>query len=96
MNIFVAKLSPGTTGEDLKHLFENYGRVDTAKVIMDRDTNQSKGYGFVEMPDEMEAQEAISGLNDSELKGNRIVVKQSEPRPEGQPRPRPRFSRESR
>lgn len=96
MNIFVAKLSTSTTGEDLRHAFENYGRVDSAKVIIDRDTNQSKGYGFVEMPDELEAQDAISGLNESELKGNRIVVKVSEPRPEGQQKPRPRFSRENR
>jgi RNA recognition motif-containing protein len=96
MNIFVAKLSPGTTGEDLKHAFENYGRVDSAKVIMDRDTNQSKGYGFVEMPDELEAQDAISGLNETELKGNRIVVKVSAPRPGGQSTPRPRYSREDR
>lgn len=96
MNIFVAKLSPATTGEDLKGLFENYGRVDSAKVIMDRDTNQSKGYGFVEMPDELEAQDAINGLNETELKGNRIVVKVSEPRPGGQQKSRPRFSRENR
>ncbi|NLO68388.1 MAG: RNA-binding protein [Bacteroidales bacterium] len=96
MNIFVAKLSSGTTGEDLKQLFETFGVVELAKVIIDRDTNQSKGYGSVEMPDEQEALEAINNLNDSELKGNRIVVKVSEPKPQSQFRPRPRFTRDDR
>ncbi len=98
MNIFVAKLSPETQGEDLKGLFENYGRVDSAKVILDRETNRSKGYGFVEMPDDREAQEAIDSLNETEFKGSQIVVKAARPRTEGpggySPRkPNPRFNR---
>lgn len=98
MNIFVAKLSPEVKGEDLKALFEAYGRVDTAKVIYDRETNHSKGYGFVEMPDEREAQEAIEELNDKEFKGSQIVVKVARPRTEGSGgpgprRPNPRFDR---
>ena len=97
MNIFVAKLSSETKSGDLQGLFETFGRVDSAKVIIDRDTNQSKGYGFVEMPDDTEAQAAIDQLNDSEFKGSRIVVKQARPRSEGPAegsrRPSPRFNR---
>jgi RNA recognition motif-containing protein len=97
MNIFVAKLSSDTKGNDLQWLFETFGRVESAKVIIDRDTNQSKGFGFVEMPDEMEAQAAIDALNETDFKGSRIVVKIARPRTEGpaegQRRPNPRFNR---
>ena len=79
MNIFVAKLSYGTTGEELQSLFEQYGDVDSAKVIMDRETGRSKGFGFVEMPNEEEGQSAIDELNDSELDGRTIVVKKANP-----------------
>jgi RNA recognition motif-containing protein len=95
MNIFVAKLSPDTRGEDLKILFENYGRVDIAKVIMDRDTRQSKRYGFVEMPDDEEALAAIGALNDFEFKGSRILVKEALPRtsmPPREPRRNPGYN----
>ncbi len=80
MNIFVAKLDYGTTSEDLQTLFEGYGEVSSAKVIMDRETGRSKGFGFVEMPDDDAAQEAINNLNDSEVHGRNIVVKKAEPR----------------
>jgi RNA recognition motif-containing protein len=80
MNIFVAKLDYGTTSEELQTLFEGYGEVSSAKVIMDRETGRSKGFGFVEMPDDDAAQEAISNLNDSEVHGRTIVVKKAEPR----------------
>lgn len=97
MNIFVAKLSPDTKSGDLQGLFETLGRVDSAKVIIDRETNRSKGYGFVEMPDEMEAHAAINQLNDTDFKGSRIVVKEARPRSEGgdeaMRRPNPRFNR---
>ncbi len=97
MNIFVAKLSSDTQGEDLQGLFETYGRVDSAKVIIDRDTNQSKGFGFVEMSDDREAQAAIDELNETDFKGSRIVVKKARPRAEGPAegprRPTPRFNR---
>jgi len=79
MNIFIAKLSSRTTGEDLQKVFSQYGEVTSAKVIFDRDTGNSKRYGFVEMDDAGGA-EAIENLNDSELDGSRIVVKRSEPR----------------
>ena len=90
MNIFIAKLSPETTGDDLMELFGQMGRVDSAKVIYDRQTNRSKGFGFVEMPNDREAQQAIDELNDTEFKGSQIVVKVSQPKPQGQGKPRQR------
>jgi len=61
MNIFIAKLSSSTTGDDLKTLFEQFGEVDSAKVIFDRETGHSKRYGFVEMPNEVITGEAVMG-----------------------------------
>jgi RNA recognition motif-containing protein len=80
MNIFVAKLSSGTKSQDLEQLFKKFGEVISAKVVVDRRTGSSKRYGFVEMPDEQAAYEAIDKLNDSELDGSQIVVKMSVPR----------------
>ena len=85
MNIFVAKLSPRTNDESLRELFQEYGEVSTAKVIFDRETGNSNGYGFVEMPDDSEAQQAIDGLNETEFQGKTIVVKKARPK-EGNPR----------
>ena len=82
MNIFVAKLSPKTTDESLLTLFQEYGEVDTAKVIIDRDTGRSKCFGFVEMPDDSKANEAIEDLDGVEFEGSTIVVKQARPRTE--------------
>ena len=82
MNIFIAKLNYETQSDDLRNAFEPYGEVSSAKVIMDKMTGRSKGFGFVEMDDDSAAQEAISELNDSELDGRRIVVKKAEPRNE--------------
>jgi len=87
MNIFVAKLSSKTKGEDLEQLFKKFGEVTSAKVIFDRQTGFSKRYGFVEMPDEQAAFEAIDKLNDSELDGSQIIVKPSLPREEGNRKP---------
>ena len=80
MNIFVAKLSSRTKNEDLEQLFGKFGEVTSAKVIFDRNSGFSKRYGFVEMPNEQEAYEAIEKLNDTELDGSQIVVKLSVPR----------------
>ncbi len=80
MNIFVAKLSYQTEEDELRSAFENYGSVDSVKIIWDREQNRSKGFGFVEMSDDNEALEAINALNDSELDGRTIVVKKAEPR----------------
>jgi RNA recognition motif-containing protein len=82
MNIFVAKLNPGTDADGLKELFSNFGEVVSTKVIMDRDTGKSKCFGFVEMANDTEGAKAIEDLNDSEFDGNNIVVKRSEPKPE--------------
>ena len=86
MNIFVAKLDYDVTSEELQAAFEEYGAVDSAKVIMDRDTGRSKGFGFVEMADEGEGNSAISALNDSDLDGRTIVVKVAQPREDRGPR----------
>lgn len=79
MNIFVAKLNYGTSEEVLRNLFEQFGRVVSVKIVMDRDTGRSKGFGFVEMEDE-EGMNAINDLNDSTLDGNQIVVKKARPK----------------
>ncbi len=80
MNIFVAKLNFDTTSDDLENAFAGFGEVSSAKVIMDRDTGRSKGFGFVEMPNDNEGHEAINNLNESELDGRTIVVKIARPR----------------
>ena len=87
MNVFVAKLNPSTTSQDLEALFGVYGEIVSAKVIFDKETGNSKGYGFVEMKNDEEAIAAIQALNDSELKGNQIVVKEARPREEQPQRP---------
>ena len=80
MNIFVAKLSYNTTEDQLKQLFGAFGTVSSAKIIFDKIENRSKGFGFVEMPNNDEALDAINNLNDSEVDGRRIVVKESQPK----------------
>ncbi len=81
MNIFVAKLSYDTQLAELQAAFEEFGEVSSAKIIMDKFSGKSKGYGFVEMPNDDEAMNAIQELNDVEMDGRRIVVKKAEPRP---------------
>ena len=80
MNIFVAKLSFDTREDDLREVFEEFGEVSSVSVITDKFTGKSKGYAFVEMPNDDEAKSAINELNDSELDGRTIVVKKAEPR----------------
>ncbi|MDH5608706.1 MAG: RNA-binding protein [Cyclobacteriaceae bacterium] len=80
MNIFVAKLSRNTSSESLRELFEQYGEVSSAKVIMDRDTGFSKCFGFVEMDNDAEANDCINQLNETEFEGSTIVVKKARPR----------------
>ncbi len=82
MNIFVAKLNFDTQSEDLREAFSSFGEVSSANVIMDKMTGRSRGFGFVEMPNEDEGREAIAELNDTELDGRTIVVKKAEPRKE--------------
>ncbi|HBG40688.1 MAG TPA: RNA-binding protein [Porphyromonadaceae bacterium] len=83
MNIFVAGLSYQITDADLKELFEEYGEVSSAKIISDRDTRRSKGYGFVEMANDADGQRAIDELNEAEYDGRTLSVSVARPRPEG-------------
>lgn len=82
MNIFVARLNYDTNDETLLAAFQEFGAVDSAKIIMDKFTGRSKGFGFVEMSNDAEAQTAIAALNETELDGRTIVVKVAEPRGE--------------
>lgn len=80
MNIFCAKLNYDTREEDLRSAFEAFGEVSSVKIIMDKFSGRSKGFGFVEMADETEGQAAIDALNDTKLDGRNIVVKKANPR----------------
>ena len=80
MNIYVANLSFGTQSDELKQAFEQFGEVSSAKVITDRETGKSRGFGFVEMPDDSDAQAAIDQLDGSDLAGRRITVNKAKPR----------------
>lgn len=82
MNIFVAKLSANTTSEDLRTLFEEYGEVTSANVIIDRVTGNSKKFGFVEMKNDDEARKAINELDNCEYDRSQIAVKEARPREE--------------
>lgn len=82
MNIFIAGLSYQTNETDLKELFEEYGTISSAKIITDRNTGRSKGYGFVEMDDEAEGQRAIEELNGAERDGRTLTVSVARPRTE--------------
>ena len=78
MNIYVGNLSWGMSDQDLENLFAEHGTVTSAKIITDRMTNRSRGFGFVEMSDGAEA--AIAALNDTEVEGRKLVVNESRPR----------------
>jgi RNA recognition motif-containing protein len=83
MNIFVGSLPYSLEEADLQELFEAYGEVTTVKIIIDRESGRSKGFGFVEMSDDEAAQKAISGLNGSEVSGRSIAVSQAEDKKPG-------------
>lgn len=87
MNIFIASLSFATTDAELEGLFQEYGEVASAKVITDRQTGRSKGFGFVEMNDDESANKAITALNETEFGGRKIVVSEAKPREPRQERP---------
>jgi RNA recognition motif-containing protein len=86
MNIFVGSLPYSIEEADLRESFEAYGLVDSAKIITDKFTGRSKGFGFVEMPNDAEAQKAIEELNGATVQNRTIVVNKSEPKPEGERR----------
>ena len=83
MNIYVGNLSWNLKDQDLSNLFATYGEVVSAKIVTDKFTNRSKGFGFVEMANDDQAQAAIAALNGSEVDGRNIVVNESRPKPEG-------------
>ncbi|MGB7757450.1 MAG: RNA-binding protein [Salinisphaera sp.] len=80
MNIYVGNLSWNTTDDDLRSAFEAFGDVSSAKVIMDRETGRSRGFGFVEMSDDNAARQAIEGMNDKDLQGRSLRVNEARPR----------------
>lgn len=83
MNIYVGNLSWNLKDQDLMNLFAAHGEVSSAKIVQDKFTNRSKGFGFVEMPNDDQAQAAIAALNGTEVDGRNIVVNESRPKPEG-------------
>ena len=83
MNLYVGNLSFKTTDASLKDAFQAHGQIESARVVMDRDSGRSKGFGFVEMPNREEAMNAIKALNGSELEGRNINVNEARPKPEG-------------
>jgi len=80
MNIYVGNLSYSTTDAELEAMFGEFGEVSSAQVITDRDTGRSRGFGFVEMPDEEEARSAIDGLNGKEVGGRNLTVNEARPK----------------
>lgn len=86
--IYVGNLGFSVNNEDLRSKFEQYGNVSSAKIITDRDTGRSKGFGFVEMSNSQEATDAISALNGSEYEGRRMTVNEAKPQ---EPRERTGF-----
>lgn len=80
MNIYIGNLNYRVREEDLKQVMEEYGVVDSVKIIKDRETGRSKGFAFVEMPDNAAAQKAIEELNEAEYEGRQMVVKEARPK----------------
>jgi len=80
MNIYVGNLSFDVAEEDVKQAFSAFGQVESARIIKDNYSGRSKGFGFVEMPNQAEAQAAIDGLNGKELKGRTVKVNEAKPR----------------
>ena len=83
MNIYVGNLSWNLKDQELANLFASHGEVVSAKIVNDKFTNRSKGFGFVEMANDEQAQAAIAALNGTEVDGRNIVVNESRPKPEG-------------
>ena len=81
MNIYVANLPYSTDRDQLREIFAAYGEVSSARVVTDRETGRSKGFGFVEMPANAQAAAAVEALSGSEVGGRKIVVNEARPRP---------------
>ena len=82
MNIYVGNLSYEITDDEVRDIFSPHGEVSSVSIIKDKYSGQSKGFGFVEMPNQAEAEEAIKTLNESDLKGRNIKVNQARPKEE--------------
>ena len=80
MNIYIGNLSYKVRENDLKEVMEDYGTVDSVKIVKDRDTGKSKGFAFVEMASDTDAQKAIEELNGAEYEGRTMVVKEARPK----------------
>ena len=80
MNIYIGNLNYGVKENELQTLLEGFGSVDSVKIIMDRETGRSKGFGFIEMPNEEEARLAIEELAGKEFAGRTVVIKEARPR----------------
>ena len=85
MNLYMGNLANKVTEEDLQEIFGNYGEVSSAKVIKDKSSNLSRGFGFVEMPNNSEADAAIKALNGEDLKGKSLKISEARPRSEKRP-----------
>ncbi len=88
MNIFIGSLSYEVREDELRELFEEFGEVTSCKIIIDRETGRSKGFGFVEMAQKSDAQSAIEQLNGKSVQGRTIAVNEARPREERPRRPR--------
>jgi RNA recognition motif-containing protein len=86
LNIYVGNLSFNTSERELEAAFAAYGEVASARIATDRDTNRPRGFGFVEMPSQAEAEAAIAGLNGKELQGRTLTVNEARPREDRGPR----------
>ncbi|MEI6639301.1 MAG: RNA-binding protein [Chlorobium sp.] len=82
MNIYIGNLAYSVTEDDLREAFSEYGQVESASIINDKFSGRSKGFGFVDMPNDSEAREAIESLNDKDLSGRTIKVNEAKPREE--------------
>ena len=88
MRIYVGNLPYSVTDDDLRDLFSEYGELVSAEVVKDKFSGQSKGFGFVDMPSNSEADQAIKALNDTDLKGRKLTVNEARPRAERPPQRR--------
>jgi RNA recognition motif-containing protein len=91
VNIFVGNVAFTTTEQTLRQLFESYGAVETVRLMTDRETGRARGFGFVEMPDDMAARAAIAGLQGRELDGRTLTVNEARPREDRREPRRPRW-----
>ncbi|MBV5279701.1 MAG: RNA-binding protein [Campylobacteraceae bacterium] len=90
MNIYVGNVKYEMTENDLRDMFSAYGEVASARIISDKDTGRSKGFGFVEMPNDSEAKVAIESTNEKEINGRTLKVNEARPREE-RPKRAPRY-----